>query len=208
MRREVSTNMITSSLYVFCRACGSLHFTHHRTTERLVSLHRPAEHGLNGVLRVRRVFQQHQADLIDHARVPPVEAGHLLCFQNAHPGDHLLSCSLTKQLGNECKNQLRHWWRTRRADGTELDNLTWERPGDGELWELILTLPEHEKMALYLHYYQGYSTGETAELMGKNPSTVRSWLCRARRRLKPSPPARSGPSGASRCTGPPIPGGA
>ncbi|MCI9214703.1 MAG: sigma-70 family RNA polymerase sigma factor [Oscillospiraceae bacterium] len=37
---------------------------------------------------------------------------------------------------NECKNQLRHWWRTRRADGTELDNLTWEQPGDGELWEL------------------------------------------------------------------------
>jgi len=33
---------------------------------------------------------------------------------------------------NECKNQLRHWWRTRRADGTELDNLTWEQPGDGE----------------------------------------------------------------------------
>lgn len=85
---------------------------------------------------------------------------------------------------NECKNQLRHWWRTRRADGTELDNLTWEQRSDGELWELILTLPEHEKMALYLHYYQGYSTGETAELMGKKPSTVRSWLCRARRKLK------------------------
>ncbi|MCI9214704.1 MAG: hypothetical protein HFF75_05510 [Oscillospiraceae bacterium] len=29
MRRSVSTNMIMSSLYVFCRACGSLHFTHH-----------------------------------------------------------------------------------------------------------------------------------------------------------------------------------
>ena len=85
---------------------------------------------------------------------------------------------------NECKNQLRHWWRARRADGAELDNLTWEQPGDGELWDMILQLPEHEKMALYLRYYQGYSTGETAELMGRNPSTVRSWLCRARRKLK------------------------
>jgi len=85
---------------------------------------------------------------------------------------------------NECKNQLRHWWRAKRADGTELDTLTWEQRSDGELWELILTLPEHEKMALYLHYYQGYSTGETAELMGQKPSTVRSWLCRARRKLK------------------------
>ena len=85
---------------------------------------------------------------------------------------------------NECKNQLRHWWRTRRADESELDRLSWEQPEDGALWELILTLPEHERMALYLHCYQGYSTGETAELMGKKPATVRSWLCRARRRLK------------------------
>ena len=85
---------------------------------------------------------------------------------------------------NECKNQLRHWWRTKRADGAELDKLSWEQPGDGELWDLILRLPEHEKMALYLYYYQGYDTNETAELMGKNPSTVRSWLRRARRRLK------------------------
>ena len=85
---------------------------------------------------------------------------------------------------NECKNQLRHWWRTKRADVEALDNLTWEQPGDGEVWELILTLPEREKMALYLHYYQGYSTDETAELMGQKPSTVRSWLCRARRKLK------------------------
>ena len=85
---------------------------------------------------------------------------------------------------NECKNQLRHWWRTRRADGAELEKLTWEQPGDGELWDMILTQPEHEKMALYLHYYQGYDTTETAELMGKNPSTVRSWLHRARRKLK------------------------
>ena len=85
---------------------------------------------------------------------------------------------------NECKNQLRHWWRTKRADGAELDTLTWEQPGDGELWDMLLKLPEHEKTALYLHYYQGYSTDETAELMGSKPSTVRSWLCRARRRLK------------------------
>ena len=83
---------------------------------------------------------------------------------------------------NECKNQLRHWWRTKRVDA--LDTLTWEQPGDGELWDMILKLPEHEKMALYLCYYQGYSTNETAELMGRNASTVRSWLCRARRRLK------------------------
>ena len=71
---------------------------------------------------------------------------------------------------NECKNQLRHWWRTKRAGAEALDTLAWEQPGDGELWDMILRLPEHEKMALYLCCYQGYSTNETAELLGKNPS--------------------------------------
>lgn len=85
---------------------------------------------------------------------------------------------------NECRNQLRHWWRRKRADGAELDKLSWEQPEDGELWELVLSLPEHERMAVYLCYYQGYAAGEAAEIMGKNPSTVRSWLFRARRRLK------------------------
>ena len=34
---------------------------------------------------------------------------------------------------NECKNQLKHWWRTRRAGEEELASLRWEQPEDGEL---------------------------------------------------------------------------
>lgn len=85
---------------------------------------------------------------------------------------------------NECKNQLKHWWRTRRAGEEELEAIPWEQPGDGEVWEMILALPEKEKMALYLHYYQGYSTQETAELMGTKPATLRTWLFRARGKLR------------------------
>ena len=85
---------------------------------------------------------------------------------------------------NECKNQLKHWWRTRRSGEEELEAIPWEQPGDGEVWEMILALPEKEKMALYLHYYQGYSTQETAELMGTKPATLRTWLFRARGKLR------------------------
>ena len=46
-------------------------------------------------------------------------------------------------------------------------------------------------MAVYLYYYQGYSTGEAAELMGANPATVRSWLHRARRTWPPPVPGRA-----------------
>ena len=85
---------------------------------------------------------------------------------------------------NECKNQLKHWWRTRRADESVLNTLTWEQPEDGELWELILSLPEKYRLVLYLHYYQGYTALETARLMEANPSTVRCWLFRGREKLK------------------------
>lgn len=39
-------------------------------------------------------------------------------------------------------------------------------------------------MVLYLHYYQGYTALETAEILGKNPSTIRTWLVQARWKLK------------------------
>lgn len=84
---------------------------------------------------------------------------------------------------NECKNQLRHWWRTRRAE-EELEAISWEQPKDREVWEILLALPERERTALYLHYYQGYSTDETAGLMGTKPATLRTWLFRARGKLK------------------------
>ena len=85
---------------------------------------------------------------------------------------------------NECRNQLKHWWRTRRESEEVLNRLTWEQPEDGALWESILRLPEHCRIALYLHCCQGYTAQETAEILGKNPSTIRGWLFQGRKRLK------------------------
>ena len=65
-----------------------------------------------------------------------------------------------------------------------MEKLTWEQPVDGELWDAVLTLPQHQRMALYLCYYQGYTAREAAEIMGKNPSAVRTWLAQGRKKLK------------------------
>ena len=85
---------------------------------------------------------------------------------------------------NECRDQLRHWRRTRREDSTVLDTLAWEQPEDGAVWEQVAALPERHRLVLYLHYYQGYTTGEIAGMLGANPSTVRSRLVQARKKLK------------------------
>ena len=47
-----------------------------------------------------------------------------------------------------------------------------------------MTLPERDRLVLYLHYYQGYTAQEMGELLGRNPSTLRTWLAKARQRLK------------------------
>ncbi len=85
---------------------------------------------------------------------------------------------------NECRNQLKHWWRTRREDAAALDTLTWNQPESGLVWEQVAALPEKYRLVLYLHYYQGYATDEIAQILKQNPSTVRSWLLRARKKLK------------------------
>ena len=85
---------------------------------------------------------------------------------------------------NECKNQLRHWWRTRRAGEEALEGLAWAQPRDQEVWDQVAALPKPHRLVLYLHYYQGYTTGEIADMLGENPSTVRSRLASAKRRLR------------------------
>ena len=85
---------------------------------------------------------------------------------------------------NECRDQLKHWWRKKREGAEALQHMSWEQPEDTGLKELIWALPEQDRLVLYLHYYQGYTSQEIAQLLGKKPSTVRTWLVRARQKLK------------------------
>ena len=85
---------------------------------------------------------------------------------------------------NECRDQLKHWWRRCREDASALDALVWEEPRDGLVWDQVAALPEKHRLVLFLHYYQGYATGEIAQMLGENPSTVRSRLAQARKKLK------------------------
>lgn len=85
---------------------------------------------------------------------------------------------------NECRDQLKHWWRRRREDSSALDALVWEQPEDGLVWDQVAALPDKHRLVLFLHYYEGYTTDEIAQMLGDNPSTVRSRLVQARKKLK------------------------
>mgnify|MGYP005796019969 FL=1 len=148
-----------------------------RSREELANLYR------------RHVGMVYQICLMMMENVPDAEDATQTVFQKAmeykkpfRDPEHEKAWLITTAR-NQCRDQLKHWWRTRQAGEEALERLTWEQPEDGELWELILALPEKERMTLYLHCCQGYSALETAQLLGAKPATVRTWLFRAREKL-------------------------
>lgn len=89
---------------------------------------------------------------------------------------------LLKVTANLCRSRLRSPWYKRRE---ELSATIPAPEAAGEtLRELIERLPKDLRAAVYLHYYEGYSTKECAELLGVKESALRMRLHRARALLK------------------------
>jgi RNA polymerase sigma factor (sigma-70 family) len=57
-------------------------------------------------------------------------------------------------------------------------------PDVDETWHVICGLPAHQRDAVVLRFYEDLPLGEIAEVLGRNPATVRSDLRRALNRLK------------------------
>lgn len=53
-----------------------------------------------------------------------------------------------------------------------------------DLLKLVLQLPLQLIAPVYLYYYEGYSTGDIAKYLNRNPSTVRNQLREGRKKLK------------------------
>ena len=85
---------------------------------------------------------------------------------------------------NACKDALKRWWR-RSEDLSSCRCVAEDAPFaiDGVLGA-ILALPPDYKEAVYLYYYEGYTTPEVAKILHRPQSTVRSRLARARKLLE------------------------
>lgn len=90
---------------------------------------------------------------------------------------------LIRTAQNVCKNDLA---RARRRD-VPLENASGAAHSAPEIDETLAalrTLPEQYRIALYLHYYEGYSAVELAGLLRRPASSIRSDLRRGRERLR------------------------
>lgn len=84
---------------------------------------------------------------------------------------------------NESKNLLRSAWRKRRTD-TDLSQIPQPREEGSAVLEAVLALPEKYRIAIYLHYYEGYSIKEIAVITARSESAVAQHLSRGRKRLE------------------------
>lgn len=86
-------------------------------------------------------------------------------------------------VSNVCKDMLR---RKSRQDTPleECRQLAAPPVQENALLETILALPEKYRTAVYLHYYEGYTVKEMAEILDQPQETIKTWLRRSRERLR------------------------
>lgn len=85
---------------------------------------------------------------------------------------------------NECRKLLRSPWRKVEPIEDYLTGVAFEDPVNSELYRSVMGLPKKYRMAIYLHYYEGYSTREIGQILRIPGNTVCSHLKRGRELLK------------------------
>ena len=115
------------------------------------------------------------------------------CFQNTflklfqkspefHSEAHLKAWLIRVAI-NECRNYISKNRRFLPLDGLEQDAVSFHEDERDISWALMRLEPKYRE-ALYLYHCEEYKVNEIAQILGKNPNTVKSLLKRGREKLK------------------------
>ncbi len=87
---------------------------------------------------------------------------------------------------NNCKKLMLSPWRTRQEPLEDYAERLYarEQTEDSELFLAVMALPQKQRVAIHLYYYEGYSVREISRLLRVNESTIQSRLASARANLK------------------------
>lgn len=91
---------------------------------------------------------------------------------------------LIKILMNECYAIMRREKKMVSLEDYMPEEAAKENESYSDLYEAISRLPKEAKIAITLHYMEGYSIKEIAEMMQTTESAVKNRLARARARIK------------------------
>ena len=92
---------------------------------------------------------------------------------------------LLRVASNMCKDYLGHWWNRKRNHLTVNDTQFIEKAKTtSSVLEEVRKLSFHQRNAVFLFYFEGYSMMEIAQIFHVKEGTVSSWLTRARKQLR------------------------
>lgn len=132
------------------------------------------------VYRVCYSFMKNKADTEDLVQETFVK---LLSTKKEFENERHERAWLIVTASNLCKDSLRKLWRKHESIDDFLD-LAEEPKQEDSILEVILQLAPDYKDAVYMYYYEGYTTAEIAEHLRCPEATVRSRLMRARNKLQ------------------------
>ena len=132
------------------------------------------------VYRVCYSFMKNQTDTEDMVQETFLR---LLSNQKKFADERHEKAWLIVTASNLCKDTLKKWWRSN-ENIEDYPDLPQKTNGSSDVMEAILSLSDDYKTAVYMYYYEGYSTAEIAQFLGCPDATVRSRLARARKQLQ------------------------
>ncbi|MBE6810408.1 MAG: RNA polymerase sigma factor [Ruminococcaceae bacterium] len=127
-------------------------------------------------LAVARVKNKYDADDI----LQEVFLRFIKCKDSVENDEHLKALLIRITI-NCSKSMLTSSWFKRTEPLNENLSVTDEC---SDTLDIVMRLPQKYRTVIHMHYYMGYSVEEIAEILKSKPSTVKSWLYRARQKLK------------------------
>lgn len=85
---------------------------------------------------------------------------------------------------NHCKNLFRAPWRKHENLDDYANTLAFEEKASKDIFRIVMGLDQMYRVTLMLHYYEGYSIREIAQIMDIPENTVSTRLARGRKILK------------------------
>ncbi|HPD00356.1 MAG TPA: RNA polymerase sigma factor [Acetivibrio sp.] len=149
-----------------------------RTNEELLEIY---ERHVNTVYRICFMFMKNRSDTEDMVQNTFIR---LMKDKTVFQSEEHEKAWLIRTATNLCKDHFKNWW-SKTVGFNHVEEEAVEQPIniDGVL-KKVMELPAKYKAAIYLYYYEGYSTVEIAKILEKDPSTVRGYLHTGRKLLK------------------------
>ena len=148
------------------------------TDERFTNL---ARRYMDTVFRVAFSYMKSRADADDITQNVLLK---LYRREEEFESDEHLKHWLLRVTVNECKSAFRALWRHHEDIEDYAETLALPSKEHSDLFDAVMNLPRKYRVAIYLFYYEGYTTREMGEILGLPETTVRTHLARGREKLR------------------------